>query len=110
MLVSLMTSTLRLRLPPIAASSFLSRGPGTGKETAIRGLTSVADIHIMADLLNALGGDAMLIVIGGTFQLSSVGPGAFLRNAIASGVAYVEFTVTASKSGFISASNWITTC
>ena len=54
--------------------------------------TSMANICIMADLLSALRDDAMLVIVGDTFQLPSVGAGAFLRDAIAGGVPYVELT------------------
>jgi len=54
--------------------------------------SSMADIRLAADLLNAMSDDASLVLVGDTFQLPSVGAGAFLRDAIAGGVPHVELT------------------
>jgi exodeoxyribonuclease V alpha subunit len=55
---------------------------------------SMVDVCLMADLCDALGVDAQLLLVGDPFQLPSVGPGSVLRDVIAGGVpAFELFTL-----------------
>lgn len=69
------------------------RGNPIDAELVIVDEASMFDIRLAADLFNALSSHTRLLLIGDTFQLPSVGPGALLRDLVKSGaVPHLELT------------------